>query len=118
MEHQPDAETEMLAKPDNFESEYAALKRSRDYGDIRIFPNINELQRLGGYWKNEQNSPNRSARGKKEIDKIIGRLTFEVHSREYPARKEAITNLESVFQLEAFSAPLHEASLNHEQQAA
>lgn len=116
MEHQPnvETETETLPKPDNFASEYAATIQSRDFGDTRIFPDVDALKELGHYWALELNNPQRSERSKQEINKIIGRVVFEIHSREYPIRSE-IAALETSFNLEVATS---EVSLSHEQRAA
>lgn len=114
MEHQPQIEAEELEKPDNFASEYAAALRSLDYGDTRIFPDIEELKRLGNYWADELKNPARSERSKNEINKIVGRAAFEIYYREHPAKAETLT-LEQVFDLEFESVEL---TASPEQQAA
>lgn len=57
---------------------YAAMHRSRDYGDKRIFPNPVEIWQTGGYWRDQLENPELSARAKKDIGLLVVRATVEI----------------------------------------
>lgn len=68
--------------PSNVTSLYAEMVRSRDYGDHRFYPDYNQLRTLGDEWTMELANPLRSERAKKDIDTLLGRITFELVMRQ------------------------------------
>ncbi|MDB5186726.1 MAG: hypothetical protein JWM07_198 [Candidatus Saccharibacteria bacterium] len=114
MEHQPQVEAEEQEQPDTFLSEYRASLQSLDYGDVRVFPDTSALIRLSDYWADEMQNPERSGRSKKEIEKILVRISFELHSRNFPMKSQ-IESLEETLALE-FDNP--ELAASQEQRAA
>lgn len=70
------------AKPEDVPSLYAEMYRSRDYGDARVRPDDAELRSIGSYWTAELNSEYRSPRARKEIDLLLGRISFELVMRQ------------------------------------
>jgi hypothetical protein len=71
-----------IADPSNVISLHAEMVRSRDYGDKRYYPDYGELRAIGDTWADELDNPLRSERAKKQIQVLIGRITFELVSRQ------------------------------------
>lgn len=67
---------------------YAEMLRSRDYGDRSRYPNDEALRAMGDYWADQLHSPERSPRAKKEIDVLLGRISFELVMRQNDLLRE------------------------------
>lgn len=75
---------------DALPSLYAELYRSRDYGDARLGPGDARLREIGAYWTGQLENEYRSPRAKKEIDCLLGRISFELimRQRDYLERQD------------------------------
>jgi hypothetical protein len=59
---------------------YAAYEYSHDYADEEVWC-TKRLSELAIYWSNELKSDERSPRAKTEIDRLLGRIVFEIDMR-------------------------------------
>jgi hypothetical protein len=66
-------------------SELGDLKHSRDFGDKRVYPNIQNLQETQEYWKERRLDPDANERSIAGIELILGRVSFELTMREQEA---------------------------------
>jgi hypothetical protein len=69
-------------RPGEARSLYGDMIRSRDFGDQRYFPDALAIRAIGNYWKDQLQNPERSPRARKEIDTLLGRITFELVGRQ------------------------------------
>lgn len=76
--------------PSNVTSLHAEMLRSRDYGDSRFYPDYHELRTTGQYWAGELKDERRSERAKKDIYKLLGRISFELVCRQNDLIKEEL----------------------------
>lgn len=106
MEHQPDAETEIQSKVAEIPNGHAVNLQSRDFGDKRYFPNLSDLEEMRLEWSLLAREPERTPRSIEEINRVIGRLVFEIDRRSREIGGE-ITSLESLFEAETYGDELH-----------
>ncbi|HET8884549.1 MAG TPA: hypothetical protein VFM68_03710 [Candidatus Saccharimonadales bacterium] len=66
---------------------YEEMLQSRNYADKNAYPDIENLEQLEGHWQNAQSDPERSRRGIKQIDVLLGRIAFEIMMRKREAEQ-------------------------------
>lgn len=72
------------------------VQKSTDYSSEEIFPDVAQLRELAIHWKLQQCDPERSPRSRPDIEKILGRLIFEIVYRERKTNTNAETTFDTV----------------------
>jgi hypothetical protein len=121
MENQPDTNSFVPEYKDTMQSGYGATQQSRDFGDMRYFPDVAVLEDMYQQWNAELQNPERSPRSIKEINVLLGRLIFEIAYRNGTSHRET-EMLENTFQSDAYTPATQQIftieSAQHEQRAA
>lgn len=121
MEKQSETNSFVPEYKDTMLSGYGATLQSRDFGDMRYFPDVAVLEDMYRQWNAELQNPERSPRSIKEINVLLGRLIFEIAYRNGTSQRET-ESLENAFQSEAYTPPapliFNVENAQHEQHAA
>jgi hypothetical protein len=99
MEYHSEIKPGTLTRNEGGQSQYGASVISRDFGDKRLFPDVTSLIAIRDYWSTEQLNSERSSRAVDEIQKILGRVVFEIAARNSEEQRE-VAALDNVLQMD------------------